>query len=375
MSFYLNVVQGLAMYFIGLMSGTSMDAIDAALVKFDDKASLVLYREYPIDNSIRYQIRSVNDKSGLGHITELDNELGHLFADAVNTLIREAGIGADKITAVGSHGQTVLHRPGGPHPASVQIGDPNIISSSTGITTVADFRRMDMANGGQGAPLASAFHEYQFQQKNKAVVILNIGGMANMTLLTDDGVLGFDTGPGNALLDDWILEQLGKAYDADAEWAKQGRIHEKLLSLMLTDAYFTLSPPKSTGRDYFNLKWLNTYLGKIDNPIPPEDIQATLLHLSAESISNAIDSVSAKPDEVIVCGGGAYNGLLMETLDRLLQDTPLVTTARYGLSPACIEAVTFAWLAKQRIENIPVNLEKITGAAGKSLLGGVYSNK
>lgn len=364
------------MYFIGLMSGTSMDAIDAALVKFNTTASLEFYREYPIDNSLRYQIRNINEKTALSHVSEVDNELGYLFAEAVNNLLNEANVNAKDISAIGSHGQTVLHRPESSHPTSIQIGDPNVISNVTGITTVADFRRMDMANGGQGAPLASAFHEYQFQQENKSIVILNIGGMANITLLSNDDVIGFDTGPGNALLDDWAQKNIGKEYDSNGEWAKQGKPHEKLLELMLTDSYFALASPKSTGREYFNMDWLSSYLERISSDISPEDIQATLLQLSAITISDAIKNSLDSIDEVLACGGGAYNLLLMENLQNLLDDaTSLTTTEKYGLTPDCIEAVTFAWLAKQRIENKPGNLPSVTGANKKVLLGGIYSSE
>ncbi len=361
------------MYYIGLMSGTSMDAIDAALVEFDDKANLKFYREYPIENSLRHQIRLINEKSELGHIADLDHELGHLFATAVNNLLKETEINPEEVIAIGSHGQTILHKPDATHKTSLQISDPNVISAETRITTVADFRRMDMAHGGQGAPLASAFHQYQFQQKNKCIVILNIGGIANITLLSNNEVVGFDTGPGNALLDDWIQQNKNKEYDRDGEWAKTGKTNENLLTLLLSDNYFSLSAPKSSGREYFNMNWLNTYLSEIDESISAEDVQATLVQLSARTISDAIRHSAKQIDEVLVCGGGANNLLLMATLNTLLIDTSLATTEKYGLSPNCIEAVTFAWLAKQRIENKTANLPSVTGATKAVLLGGVYS--
>jgi len=361
------------MYYIGLMSGTSMDAIDAALVKFDDKANLKFYREYPIENSLRHQIRLINEKSDLGHIADLDHELGHLFAVAVNNLLKEAEIKPEEIIAIGNHGQTILHKPYATHKTSLQISDPNVLCAETGITTVADFRRMDMAHCGQGAPLASAFHQYQFQQKNKAIIILNIGGIANITLLSNNEVVGFDTGPGNALLDDWIQKNKNTEYDKNGEWAKTGKINEDLLTFLLSDDYFPLPAPKSSGREYFNMNWLNTYLDKIDGNITAVDIQATLLQLSAITISEAIKGSTKQIDEVLVCGGGAKNQLLMEILGSLLNDTSLSTTDKYGLSPDCIEAVTFAWLAKQRMENKTANLPSVTGAKKAVLLGGVYS--
>jgi len=351
-----------------------MDAIDTALVRFDNKAILKAYREYPIENSLRHQIRIIDEKSELGHIADLDHELGHLFANAVNQLLEEAKVTPNQVIAIGSHGQTVLHKPNATHKTSIQIADPNVICAETGITTVADFRRMDIAHGGQGAPLASAFHQYQFQQKNKSIVLLNIGGMANITLLSNNAVIGFDTGPGNALLDDWIQHNKHKEYDLNGEWAKQGNINKDFLALMLSDDYFALPAPKSTGREYFNLAWLNSYLNKVDTDIPPEDIQATLLQLSSISICDAIKNSSKIIDEVIACGGGAYNKLLMKTIQNQLGKTSLATTGKYGLTPDCIEAVTFAWLAKQRIENTPASLPSVTGAGNPVLLGGIYSS-
>lgn len=363
------------MYYVGLMSGTSMDAIDAALVEFDNKAKLKLYREYPIDNSLRHQIRLINEKSDLGHIADLDHELGHLFAKAVNDLLKEANVSSDQVNAIGSHGQTILHKPNTTHKTSIQIADPNIICAETGITTVADFRRMDMAFGGQGAPLASAFHQYQFQKDNKSLVILNIGGIANITLLPSDNskVIGFDTGPGNGLLDDWIQLNKDEEYDKDSAWALSGKINNELLEQLLSDNYFSLAAPKSTGREYFNLDWLKKYLSKHNSEIPPEDVQATLLKLTVQTISNAINNIAKEYEEVLLCGGGAYNPAFLKSLQDLLPDMKVSTTEDYGLTPDCIEAVTFAWLAKQRIENKPANIPDVTGAKKKVLLGGVYS--
>lgn len=363
------------MYYIGLMSGTSMDAIDAALVEFDNKTALKLYREYPIDNSLRHQVRLINEKSDLGHIADLDHELGHLFAKAVNDLLKEANISPDQISAIGSHGQTVLHKPDGTHKTSIQIADPNIICAETDITTVADFRRMDMAYGGQGAPLASAFHQYQFQQDGKSMVILNIGGIANITLLpeNDRTVTGFDTGPGNGLLDDWIQLNKNEEYDTDSLWANSGKENTELLEQLLNDNYFSLAAPKSTGREYFNIEWLQGYLAKRTVDTLPEDIQTTLLKLSAMTICNAIQENANNYNEVLVCGGGAYNPVLMKTIQGLLPEMKVSTTADYGLAPDCIEAVTFAWLAKQRIENKTANLPSVTGANKLALLGGIYS--
>ena len=369
------------MYYIGLMSGTSMDAVDAALVEFDTKAKLIHYHEYPIEQSFRHQLRSINEKSTLAEVAELDYQLGHLFAKAVNDLLRETNISPNQITAIGSHGQTIFHKPtecsNNTYTNSIQIADPNIICAETGITTVADFRRMDMAFGGQGAPLASAFHKYQFQQQGKPLVILNIGGIANITLLPNKSgkITGFDTGPGNALLDDWIQLNKSEEYDKDSAWASSGKEKPELLKDLLNDKYFSVEAPKSTGRDYFNLEWLKQYLSKQNSNLTAEDVQATLLALSVTTISDAIKKVATEYDEVLLCGGGAYNPAFLSLLKEALATFKVSTTEDYGLTPDCIEAVTFAWLAKQRIENNAANIPDVTGANREVLLGGVYKYK
>lgn len=368
------------MYYIGLMSGTSMDAVDTALVEFDIKAKLIHYYEYPIEQSLRHQIRSINEKSSLTDVTKLDHELGHLFAKAVNYLLKETKIPTEQIAAIGSHGQTIFHKPeassGNSFTSSIQIADPNIICAKTGITTVADFRRMDMAFGGQGAPLASAFHQYQFQQEDKSLVILNIGGIANITLLPNDSrkIIGFDTGPGNGLLDDWIQLNKYEEFDKDSAWALTGEENPGLLKDLLSDNYFSIEPPKSSGRDYFNLNWLQDYLDKHNTDIVAEDVQATLLKLTVTSISDAINKVASNYNEVLLCGGGAYNPIFSKLIQQSLPQLKVTTTGDYGLSPDCIEAVTFAWLAKQRMENKPANLPDVTGANRKVILGGIYSS-
>lgn len=367
------------MYYIGLMSGTSMDAVDAALVEFDTKAKLIHYCESPIEQSLRHQVRSINESSTLAQVAELDYRLGHLFASAVNDLLKQTKISSDQIIAIGSHGQTVFHKPevspGSPYTTSIQIADPNIICAKTGITTVADFRRMDMAFAGQGAPLASAFHQYQFQQENKSLVMLNIGGIANITLLPNDGnkIIGFDTGPGNGLLDDWIQLNKSEEYDKDSAWALSGKENSDLLKSLLSDEYFSVEPPKSSGRDYFNLSWLKKHLEKQNTNIVTENVQATLLKLTVATISDAINKVASDYHEVLLCGGGAYNPTFSKLLQQSLPNLKITTTSDYGLTPDCIEAVTFAWLAKQRMENKAANIPDVTGAHRKVLLGGLYS--
>lgn len=360
------------MYYIGLMSGTSMDAIDCALVSFEnDKTELIFYSQYPLDNDIKKRVRSVNAKVDVDVVNQLDIQLGHLFAQATNTLLEQAGIEPGKITAIGSHGQTVLHEPDTPQPFSLQIANPGIIANETGILTVADFRNMDIAAGGQGAPLAPAFHEFQFRSTDKNRVVLNIGGIANITILPSDkyiDVTGFDTGPGNTLMDSWARKHLNTEMDKDGAWANSGQTNKELLGEMLNDHYFTKPPPKSTGIEYFNLEWVYKFI----NNLKPEDIQATLLALTVETIAGAIEKYAPGTDEVLVCGGGAHNIMTMQALRNQLPDCDIVLTSEYGLDPDCIEAVTFAWLAKRRIENKPGNLPSVTGASKPVLLGTLY---
>lgn len=359
------------------MSGTSMDAIDVALARFAGGAYLECYREYPLASSLRRELRDLSEHSPISVVSRLDERLGFLFAEAVRQLLQETGLASRDIVAIGSHGQTILHRPEGPYPASIQIGDPNVICNATGITTVADFRRMDMVNGGQGAPLAGAFHQYQFHRAGRPLIVLNIGGMANLTLLMGDEATGFDTGPGNALLNDWIQKYKQREYDKDGAWARQGRVNMGLLKTLLSDPYFSLPAPKSTGRDYFNLPWLgrrlDEYAAVSAAAVSAVDTQATLLRLSAVSIANAIKAHARAAAEVLVSGGGAFNRALLGDLQALLPGLKIVTTERYGLGPACVEAVAFAWLARQRMENKPANLPAVTGASRKAMLGGVYA--
>lgn len=354
------------------MSGTSMDAVDCALVSFDsDETKLIDYAQYPLDDDTRKRVRAVDAKTPTEEIEQLDLHLGHLFAKATNALIEKANINPREIAAVGSHGQTVLHEPNAPEPFSLQIGNPEIIVNKTGILTIADFRNMDIAVGGQGAPLAPAFHQFQFRHADKNRIILNIGGMANITVLPADvnlPVTGFDTGPGNALMDDWARQHLNVDMDKDGEWASSGQFYSTLLNEMLNDNYFKKSPPKSTGIEYFNLDWLRSF----DSSLKPEDVQATLLMLSVKTISQAINQYAADADEVLVCGGGVHNRATMHALSEHLITCKVVSTSEYGLDPDCIEAVTFAWLAKRRLENKPGNLPSVTGATEAVLLGKIY---
>jgi anhydro-N-acetylmuramic acid kinase len=367
--------------FIGLMSGTSMDAVDAALVAFTgEKADLLEFYQLAYPEALRADLLPTCHPQvhlALEDCGRLSVRIGRLFAAAAQQLLHKAGLKADQITAIGSHGQTILHRPQALDPFTLQIGDPSTIASLTGITTVADFRSPDIAAGGQGAPLAPAFHEAQFRDSSVNHVVLNIGGIANITVLPADPHLpasGFDTGPGNALLDNWAQKHLGIPFDKEGQWARRGTIHQELLQGLKLDPYFELPPPKSTGRDHFNLDWLERILKRMATPPLPEDVQASLVRLTTDTIATAIGRYAPLTEEILVCGGGAYNPVLLEALREVLAPCRVDSTAHYGLPPNCIEAVAFAWLAKRRLEGRPGNLPAVTGARRPLVLGAIYAS-
>jgi anhydro-N-acetylmuramic acid kinase len=362
-------------YFLGLMSGTSMDSIDAVAMDFHHQTpSLVATHQKEIPASLKQKLLELCQLPQQPLLGELDSEIGELFALTALELLHQQQIPVQVIRAIGSHGQTVYHQPptATRHGYSQQIGDPNIIALRTGITTVADFRRKDMAAGGQGAPLVPAFHREVFCSAQKNRVIANIGGMANITVLPIRGdITGFDTGPGNVLLDAWIYQQLGKTYDAHGAWARQGKINTDLLSHFLADDFFKQPPPKSTGREHFNLHWLEQRIAVITASLPAPDVQATLTALTARSIADAIHTQALATDEIFVCGGGAHNTLLMQLLRDYLRK-PLSDTSALGIAPDWVEAAAFAWLAKQTLEGKPGNLPSVTGAKHPVVLGGIY---
>ena len=364
------------MYYIGLMSGTSADAIDAALVELGGgDPDLIDYRQYPLEAGLQQALRSITPSSPIDLISELDYRLGECFGQAVSALLEANGMGAEQVRAIGSHGQTIMHLPETMPPRTLQIGDPNLIAGLTGITTIADFRRADMAAGGQGAPLAPAFHAWRFRSDRVNRVILNIGGIANITILPCSPgaeVRGFDTGPGNTLMDAWTQQCLGRDFDEQGNWAGSGRVQQELLKQMLSDPYFSAPPPKSTGKDDFNMAWLAKYRSETGNGCRDEDIQATLLELTAASISAAVATCAPATGEILVCGGGIHNTALLRRLQSLLSGISVKSTGEYGINPDAVEAVTFAWLARQRLENIPANLPSVTGARRTAVLGAVY---
>ena len=361
--------------YIGLMSGTSIDSIDAALVDFDAQPpQLLATSSTSIPTGIQATIRRLGrnpSDNAIQLLGEVDQQLGHLFASAAARLLASANIDKSEIRAIGSHGQTILHRPSGDHPFTLQVADPNRISQLTGITTVADFRRRDMAAGGQGAPLVPPFHSVMFRSGDENRVVVNIGGIANITLLPADDslpVTGFDTGPGNTLMDAWIRDQQGEAFDADGAWASQGVVDEVLLQNLLDDPYFSHPAPKSTGPEYFNLDWLSDAL----NGQNPVDVQTTLCALTQVSIGNAISQLESAPQKILVCGGGANNTHLMASLTAALSPLPVEDTGQAGVPADSVEAMAFAWLAKQTIESLPGNLPSVTGADHPVILGGIY---
>ncbi len=363
--------------FVGLMSGTSMDAIDAVVVRLADaRFELLACHEQAIPSSLRTRIHELSypGENEVTRLGVLDRELGVCFAEATRTLLLQAGIPAEQVTAVGSHGQTVRHHP--PTAAesvtsafTLQIGDPNTIAELTGITTVADFRRRDIAAGGEGAPLVPAFHNFLFADPTRRRAVVNIGGIANVSLLAEGEVSGFDTGPGNTLLDQWVYRHRGEHYDPLGAWGAEGEADTALLEALTQHPYLTLPPPKSTGKESFNLSWLDSVL-EGHSEVSPQDVQATLAEFTAASIADGL--ADCEPDEVFVCGGGASNTDLMRRLYRRLSPTALGTTAELGCDPAWVEAAAFAWLAWRTLEGLPGNVPSVTGAEGPRVLGAVY---
>jgi len=364
--------------YIGLMSGTSVDGIDAALVDFSGDKPMLLASHYtPYSTNLRQQIHSLCEpgENEIERLGELDVELAKVFAGAVNTLLATSSVSTKDIAAIGSHGQTVRHAPNHEHRFTLQIGDPNTIAALTGITTVADFRRKDIALGGQGAPLVPAFHRGFFASNEIDRAIVNIGGIANVTLLRhteQENILGFDTGPGNTLMDYWTRTHRHAPHDEHGAWAASGTVNTNLLLSLLSDPYFKQQPPKSTGREHFNHEWLNEHLIKTNPTIKTEDVQATLTEVTAKSIVDAITNHFNK-GEIFICGGGAHNTYLMSRIaEHTKRHFSVNTTESFGIHPDYVEAIAFAWLAFQSMQKKSGNLPSVTGAERKAILGGIY---
>jgi anhydro-N-acetylmuramic acid kinase len=362
--------------FAGLISGTSMDGVESVLLEINPDGFAILgalHVDFPAALSLRLK-RAVADPQGcdLDEFGALDAEVGEVFAEAAVQLMANSGIDAAQVRAIGSHGQTVLHRPSATRPFTLQIGDANRIAERTGIDVVADFRRRDMAAGGEGAPLVPAFHAAAFATPGTARVVVNIGGISNITVLGADGhVSGFDTGPGNCLMDLWATEHLGTPFDRDGQLAARGHVHDPLLQVLLNEPYLQREPPKSTGRELFQRDWLQRALDH--QPAGIADVQATLCEYTAATIAAAIRELGhLMPAELLVCGGGARNRELMRRLALQLPQTAVHDTSARGIAPEHVEAALFAWLAHRFITGLPGNLVAVTGARGPRVLGALH---
>jgi len=361
--------------FLGLISGTSADGIDAALVRFEPQPRLLAGRTYPYDAALRGEIlrcsrrEAAIDVDGFGR---LDAAIGEAFADAASRLIEYAGVEASRLAGIGSHGQTLCHRPEGELPYTVQLGDPSRIVERTGVTTVADFRRRDVAAGGHGAPLMPAFHADVLADPGEDRAVLNLGGIANLTLLPARGgdVLGFDTGPANGLMDALVERESGQPYDAGGALAARGEVDAGLLQQLLDDPWFALPGPKSTGRDQFHLDWVQQALGT--RSIAAQDLQATLCELSAATIADALRRDLPGARRLVACGGGVHNAELMRRLQARLPGVVVESSSGHGLDPDYVEAMGFAWLARQTLSGLPGNCPSVSGARGPRILGAIH---
>jgi len=335
---------------------------------------MVDYVTVPFDKELKEKLIQLIQtfETNLEDLGEIDSRLGICYAESVNMLLKKANIKPVEVSAIGCHGQTVFHKPRGKYPFTTQLGDNNKVAALTGIRTIGDFRRMDMAFGGDGAPLAPAFHHGYLNSNSSKRVILNLGGIANITVLgNDNNILGFDTGPANCLMDLWIQKKKNMKYDKNGSWAASGAVHEELLNNLLSDEYFKLHPPKSTGKELFNLNWLEPKLKNFSD-ISPEDVQATLCDLTAKTISNMIIKFAPGTDAVYSCGGGAYNEYFQGRLGHYLPGVLISTTDELGIPVQWVEAIAFAWLARQRVNKLPGNIPSVTGASKEVLLGAVY---
>ncbi|KRG65486.1 anhydro-N-acetylmuramic acid kinase [Stenotrophomonas terrae] len=362
--------------FLGLMSGTSADGIDAALVQFPQSGGcrFVQGHTHAWDSATREALIALGqggEPASMDALGQLDASVGIAFAAAANQLLENAGVQRSQVQAIGSHGQTIRHRPLSTPAFTWQIGDANRIAELTGITTVADFRRRDVAAGGHGAPLMPAFHLAMLGSADEDRAVLNLGGIANLSLIARDGsIRGFDTGPANALLDGWCQRHLGHAFDADGAFAASGRVDEALLARLLAEPWFALPPPKSTGREQFHLQWVEAQLGA--TALAPADVQATLLELTAATVADALLAQLPGTRRLLVCGGGVRNPQLLSRLQARLPSVAIGSSAAHGLDPDYMEAMGFAWLAQETLAGRPGNLPSVSGARGPRILGAIH---
>ena len=372
--------QGSDLY-VGLMSGTSLDGVDVAIVDFaQSPPHLHFCSTTPYSASVRDRLLDLcrSQTTSLDELYSLDAELGEIYAGVVNAALNKAGIPPQQIVAIGCHGQTIRHSPDSAVPYTAQIGDPNRIAARTGIDTVADFRRKDIALGGQAAPLAPAFHRFLFRSSKEDRAVINVGGISNISYLPADHsapILGFDTGPGNTLLDYWTEQHRNTPFDEGGTWARTGTVNNELLARMLDDEpYFRQATPKSTGTEYFNPDWLMTFLNSaVSKSLAPADVQTTLVELTARTIAEALIDLPSGIQNCYLCGGGAHNLYLMERLALALPDCTVNTTAKLGLDPDFVEASAFAWLARERVNRRTGNIPEVTRAKKTTILGGIYT--
>lgn len=357
--------------YIGLMSGTSLDGVDAVLADFGTHPPRLIATHYlPYPRGLSENLLALQNKGDneLHRAALLGNELARLYYQSVAAVLEKSGVGTESVQAIGCHGQTVRHNPKDGY--TVQLGNPALLAESSGIRVVADFRSRDIAAGGQGAPLVPAFHEAVFRTPQSHRVVLNVGGIANVTDLKPDSIAkGFDTGPGNMLLDAWVQLHTGQAYDEGGVWATSGQVIPRLLNALLADPFFAWAPPKSCGREQFNLDWLYSHLVGSESA---KDVQSTLLELTADSIVSAIVRWCGTPDELAICGGGAHNFALVRRLSAQLPQTRVLTSNALGIDADWVEALAFAWLARQTLLGLPGNLPAATGAKGPRVLGAIY---
>jgi anhydro-N-acetylmuramic acid kinase len=367
--------------YVGLMSGTSMDGIDAALVDFDQQQiKLRASHSQPIPPTLKHKLQQLSldtVEACIDMLGEADTELGQLFATATLQLLQSADTATSEVTAIGCHGQTIRHRPDLEHRFSLQIGDANQITHLTGITTVNDFRRRDIAAGGEGAPLAPAFHQQVFSSPQENRAVLNIGGICNLTYLpstinddTNSACFGFDCGPGNALMDAWTQQHKQQAYDQSGQWAASSTADPALLAQLMSDPFLQQPPPKSTGKEHYHLDWLQQQLASVSD-LPPEQVQATLNQFTCESVATAVKQYLPSIKRLIVCGGGVHNSHLFNGLQQLLPDIHIESSEQHGVHPDWVEAMAFAWLARQTLQGLPGNLPAVTGADRPLVLGSI----
>lgn len=359
--------------YIGVMSGTSLDGFDIALVELQGSTPALVATHYQgMPTEFKHELLGLcaPGPDEVARCASASNRWAELVAQGILALLEAQTIPASQVVAIGSHGQTIRHEPA--RGFTVQIGNPALLAEKTGIDVIADFRSRDVAAGGQGAPLVPAFHQALFATPRTSRAILNIGGFSNVTLLQDGQVSGFDCGPGNVLMDAWIQLQRQLSHDDGGSWAATGHVNTRLLQQMLAEGFFQAQGPRSTGRELFNLAWLENHLARSGAPLPAEDVQATLLELTARSICEALLAAQPHTQELLVCGGGVHNRTLMQRLAQRLPSVEVTSTARLGVDPDWMEAMAFAWLANRFVERLAGNCPSVTGAQGPRILGALY---